>query len=305
MNYKITLFFALILVFFTETNAQTLLQFKSKEGLTFANTEAKKSSTNPKLRSIASISGTFSGQTLTFDISNGKSTIWVYVFQDGTNKDSIIAVPLLYVSVFTINNFVNAKSIITNFSVKDYLKFLPSSLFTTPTSNWIESDQMCTDVIKQQSYISFIAKNPNEKPTLIGLGNNELNPALKMGDPYWTITIGTAGTKTSLNCSVQAITRETSCLALADVKEEFANNNPAFPNPANSFVYFSVPENFISDDSNLELYSNDGNKILENRIFKADGTNFNLPTGFLSNGTYYIKVGNSKLNFVQKFVVNR
>lgn len=303
MNYKFTLFFVLILAFFIETNAQTLIQFKSKDGMTFANTEAKKASTDPKLRSIASIAGTFSSQNLSFDLSTGKSSIWVYVYQDGTNKDSIIAVPVLYVSVFTINNYINAKSLISNLPLTDFLKYLPSSLLST--TSWIDSDIMGKDVLANTDYKTFIGKNPNEKPSVLGMGNNELNPLLKKGDPYWTVTIGDATTTKSLNCSVQAITRETSCISITSVEEEFALNNPAFPNPAKSFVYFTVPDNFISDEAMLELYSNDGTKILENKIFKSDGNKFHLPTDFLTNGSYFIKVGNSNLNFVQKFVVNR
>jgi hypothetical protein len=153
-------------------------------------------------------------------------------------------------------------------------------------------------------YKTYMSKNPTEKPSLLGMGNNELNPLLKKGEAYWTITIGTAGPK-ALNCSVHALTRETSCLSLTNVEEEILNSNPTFPNPANSFVFITFPDLFLNDDSMLELYNNDGTKILENKIYKADGNKFHLPTDFLVNGNYFVKVGNSKLNFVQSFIINK
>jgi len=73
------------------------------------------------------------------------------------------------------------------------------------------------------------------------------------------------------------------------------------PNPANSNVLITIPENFFGKMATIEVYDNTGNKVISSISEVANGNNgFNININDLPNGFYFIKVSDNMGTILKK-----
>lgn len=295
---KVLLVLILVTITFSSSYSQLFSSFKFEEGFTAAKTAAeKKIGANSKFRAAAAAAGDFSVLKSKVDLATAKCELWVYVFESAANKDSIEFIPY----VKSILGYTDVRTVASGVDFSPYLSSLPKS---TITSTYIQSDVACTDIKNNTVYKDFMAANSSATVSFLVLGNNEVDPSLKMGEAYWNSNISD-GIKT-LNCTVHAVTRETVCkqLGQASVESENPLANAIYPNPAGEYVYLELNPELVSAAKEISIIDINGNKVMDLSLsLQTANGKMQIPTAMLSNGSYFLQMTTNTNTYSEKFTI--
>lgn len=295
-NLQFKILFSAIFVFFAfsiNSNAQlgnALTPFTAKAGLTAATKEAKTkskvSNPNPVLRSIATMAISANGLDVSFNMSNGKSAVWVYIFEDKNIPDSITSVALVSVPLF---GYQNIETIAPQLNVGEMLAsfadVLPSKAMSV--TNWLESGEMASKVKQDANYQKLFKKYPNAIPNLIGLGKNEINPLLTMDLEYWSLVFSEDNSP-KYTCYTEAVGGKVTCQEFNFSSIENDNtilNFQIYPNPSSDVLY--INNTFENENYDVEIYDNLGKMI---NAYRNLTSNTSIDLRNFQTGVYQIKI---------------
>jgi hypothetical protein len=232
----------------------------------------------------------------TFDLSNGKSNTWAYVYRsESQNRTTVVVVVKLLI-------------IFQGFSLGDIpfqIPTLGSSLVTTGA--YANSDTFVERLKTDSTYNKYRSDLPGALPDLISLG--ELIPGdsitlpggFPLTEPTWSITWIGAG-DSSMTCFVTAETGQVICrrrsVSISSVATNSSNirgtaNLIVQPNPATQMVRVTIdlPQGVrASDGIGLVLYDEAGRQVLNltDRLAGNGSGVITFDAGNLPSGTYYI-----------------
>jgi len=298
MKRNILIFSLMVFLFSISANAQLTVftPFKVKSGLTFATSEAKKTLANPVLRGIGSVSMELDGGiSLNINVDNGTATTWLFVFQDGDDAEMTASIPVINLPILGYRNALNFgvdASIIDGFLV-----FLPNTPF--PTSNWLDSDLMCEKLRDNNIYKNIKSENDTLSPFSLGLGINEFNPLVTIGEMYWSIVFDP---ESGTSCYVHAETGETTCFVFSSIED--ANSIFAFdvfPNPTSEILNITLDENLSQELLSYDIIDGTGNLI---KSFENNSTN-SISINELPIGNYFLRYNGSQIKLAKQFTVIR
>ncbi|MEZ4723684.1 MAG: T9SS type A sorting domain-containing protein [Candidatus Kapaibacterium sp.] len=263
-----------LLFFSTKSNAQLLVGYTASEGLETAINFTKNdlSFKNPKLTAVATMNQELdmSGFTLKagMNVTNGKSEAWAYAIMDeGTEETAIIGVVKLLFAFQALN--LSGQS---GFEIPGFV--------TEPISlKWRDSKVLVDDLSANATYQNYIKNNPEAEPQTTALSINTFNPLFKMDYPYW---VNTFGIGESFVCYTDAVTGETDCLTLSNVKPMETVSNTFSPNPANNYINLKFDN--ITNLESIRIVDSFGNIVFETRNLE----NIRINTDNLASGSYTI-----------------
>lgn len=295
---KVLLVLILVTITFSSSYSQLFSSFKFEEGFTAAKAAAeKKIGANSKFRAAAAAAGDFTVLKSKVDLATAKCEVWVYVFESAANKDSIEFIPY----VKSILGYTDVRTVASGVDFTPYLASLPKS---PVTSTYIQSDVACTDIKGNSIYTDFMTANPSATVSFLVLGNNEVDPSLKMGEAYWNSNI-TDGIRT-LHCTVHAVTRETVCKQLGQQSVESSNPlaNSIYPNPAGEYIYLELNSELIAAAKEISINDINGNKVMDLGVsLQTENGKIQIPTAMLSNGSYFLKMTTNENTYTEKFTI--
>ena len=267
---------ALLVVFTFSSNAQLLVKYKAKDGVSPARTEAENVVQKPFLTGLGAFAGQLEGVpiNLEFNENDGTATVWIYVFRS-TSPDTSLAYAMTKVLGFYTAVPIN----LSDLDIE--LPFEPESSLDSKT--WMDSDKMIEAIQANDEYKDYKSRNKDAYLQMAGLGNDPINEM-----PMWGVMFTSeAG---NMNCAVDAENGTVTCFDLTDV-EEFSNDSKLniYPNPAREIVFISIPTEHISPAGFLNIYDSRGNLVKSgyNLDVNSDGTVAVSVTN-LSSGTYSV-----------------
>ncbi len=276
MKKYITLI-ATVFLFIINSNAdaQLLAKYTAKEGLATA-VNFTKSDLNfqtPVLVAVATMKQEVESSGINvkpgMSITNGKSEAWVYVILDEeTEETAVVGVIKIFVA-FQALDLSNQ----SGFEV-------PGFVSVPITDNWIDSEELVDDISGNNTYQNYINANPTAEPQTSALSVNTTNSMYMMNYPYW---INTFGENEDLVCYTDALTGETDCQTISNVKYVESISNSFAPNPANNYINIKL-DNGTSKFNNMRIVDIFGNIVHQSSnpsITQIDVTN-------LANGAYTI-----------------
>lgn len=294
-------YFLLIIIAIIACNISVLAQFKAKEGIETATSKVTASGfPSPTLMAIGTINGSIQGfpLQLTFDLSTGNATAWLYIFKSSTADTTA------YVGVVKVLGSYMAyelsPSVIPDFK----------SVFSWETSlsdvSWFNSDEIGTYLAEDTDYQEFKTTNPDAKPSLIGVFSSAKNP-WKVNLTYWGLFWELDGT--NYTCAINAQTGETMCLGGfvgVDDEQNSTVQLSVYPNPATKIAFIKIPKEFQSTDSKFEVFSQKGIKVDELITPQSGEAEYIiLPLDYYSNGIYFLNYSSKSFNKTLKLIVNK
>lgn len=84
-------------------------------------------------------------------------------------------------------------------------------------------------------------------------------------------------------------------------EEDLKNTITLYPNPTDEFLSVQMPENLISETSEISLYDVNG-RLLKSQEFKVENREIRISVENLSNGVYLLRVTNNDQNWSQLFI---
>ncbi len=292
-----------------------LKNFKAKVGFTQADSLLNaKSFPKPELLFVGSMKQIITVPVLgnvqiQFNLSDGTSNGWVYLFRSGDNHDTLRAVIVLNPTLLGQDLGFRAQEVsVTNLLNQGIKVDKEKSLAGI---NWTDSDIFAEKLRGSSEFTTFLANNPDpDKYAIVLLVNTEF-PYVPKDLPYWAGMLQ-KGTNAKA-CAMQAVNLDFSCSNVNSVVEEnniqfFENTNfnsaEIFPNPSetNTSIYLNlISEQFVNISiSNLV---GDYNKSLLSAGLSSGNFSVPIPTEELNSGVYFItiKFGNQILR--KKFIV--
>lgn len=84
-------------------------------------------------------------------------------------------------------------------------------------------------------------------------------------------------------------------------EEDLKNTITLYPNPPDEFLSVQMPENLISETSEISLYDVNG-RLLKFQKLKVENRVIRISVENLSNGVYLLRVTNNDQNWSQLFI---
>lgn len=274
-----------------ETVAQSLLvQFTMKKHVEFARGKAKDGGlSDPKL--VASLTTNqeleYMGQKINvkFNMDNGKSDMWIYVFKEGNDTTKLNA-QLVLETIFGRQS-INVP--LEDIEATDY-----SLASTLDGVNFTDSDEV-TEIIKEnENFADFYNKNNPLDQFSVALFSSLDLEGLTNNEPYWGFVMS-KGTNFKL-CGVHAVDNTVFCSPdIVNVVElEEANRMSAYPNPAEDVIEI---ENFPIK-GNFKIYDVYGRSIDGVPYFiKSNGITLKIQN--LTSGIYYLRTEDDYILFMK------
>jgi len=275
----------------SELSSQSLLvQFTMKKHLEFAREKAKDNGlTDPKL--VAALTTNqdleYLGQTITvnFNMENGKSDMWVYVFKEN-NDTTKISAQLVLETIFGRQNLnVPLEDIqATDYSLANNLDLV----------NYADSDEILKIIKENKDFADYYVKNKPLDQLSVALFSSLDNEVLLNNEPFWGFIMA-KGDNFKL-CGVHAVDKTVFCtpdiVNVIEIKE--ANRMSAYPNPAEDIIEI---ENFTIN-GNFNIYDVYGRKI-DNVPYNLKQNGITLKIQNLTSGVYYLRTENDYLLFLK------
>lgn len=275
-----------------ETFAQSLLvQFTMKKHVEFARSKAKESGLNePNL--VAALTTNqeleYLGQTInvSFNMENGKSDMWVYVFKEGTDTTKLNA-QLILETIFDRQN-INVP--LEEIEATDYS--LSSSLDGV---NYMDSDSVLKIIKENENFADFYDKNKPLEQFSVALFSSLDLEGLANNQPYWGFVMS-KGENFKL-CGVHAVDNTVFCspdiVNIIEIEE--ANRMSAYPNPGEDVIEI---ENFPIN-GNFKIYDVYG-RAIDNVQYNLKQNGITLQIQNLTSGVYYLRTDNDYILFLKK-----
>ncbi len=248
---KIFLFvFSISLFAFVNVHAQLFEKFKAKEAYETALKNVKY--TNPQLLFVGSVNGEFEAGIVkiasVFDFNSGKTELWVVMFNDKNEPDST-------------QTFAVVKSLMgvmaLDISESDMLDFELDLTNPITDANWIDSDVMASELMKNGKFKEFVDKYPKPEVAVIGLFRNTIYEYLDLGKVFWGVQL-IQGEEIQA-CGIEIETKQVICADYGSI-DDFKNGNiSVYPNPA--VEHLNINYNNNVNVQNIELYDLNGNII--------------------------------------------
>lgn len=291
-------FFLLILTFSTVFSQQ---QFKAKEGIA-ASTKAASDGglQSPELMLIATTSEQLEGIpiSISFDISRGTASAWLYLYRSAKQTDSVKLIAVTKI----LNTYI---PLTIPFSGGSNL-FPYRSDTTLKDATWFDSDIMAQKIRENSTFQDFAAKNKDFKLTLTYISINPLPEPVALKDKaIWGIILNSNSAR--LSCLVHGETGEVFCQQVpTDVAMEESNQIKILNNPASENLYISFPIELQSDLNQFSIFNSSGalvkqfknlNPAVSNLIF--------VPIADMGSGIYFLIFNSGNLIINLPFVVLR
>lgn len=274
-----------------ETIAQSLLvQFTMTKHLEFARGKAKENGLNdPKL--VAALTTNqeldYLGQKIkvSFNIENGKSDMWIYVFKEGNDTTKLNA-QLVLETIFGKQG-INVP--LEQIEATDY-----SLSGTLDGLKYTDSDEILKIIKENKNFADFYNKNNPLDQFSVALFSSLDLEGLTNNEPYWGF-IMSKGENFKL-CGVHAIDKTVFCspdiVNVIEIKE--ANRMSAYPNPAEDVIEI---ENFPIS-GNFSIFDMYGRQI-DNVPYHIKSNGITLKIHHLNSGVYYLRTENDYLLFLK------
>ena len=302
MMKKILLIFVGLL-FSYSLQAQLFQSFTAEEGYPFAEEEAEQIYSNVKLQAIGTITASVntgnSNLDIEFNLSNGESDTWVYSFVNADNPIQSTTVVVLRVPILGFQNFTE----LVGDALNDFEAFIPEDPLST--DEWVNSDVMSTAIRNSDNYTYMMGLYPNATASLVGLGVNEINPDLPVGETYWNVNFGSTEDlgETDFICVVHAENENTVCYEFATSSVRDLSDMidfKMFPIPAEDFLNIQTPEELVGKNILVNVFSIDGQFV---NAFENNSEQFSINTSELNSGTYILRLVYQNKVYQTKFIV--
>jgi len=297
MKKLITIIFCLMA--FSSIALAQFLPYLPTEQLAKAREEAASILTEPKLVAVATLTGTLPGMELVGKIqfdntdtdSKGKSTVWIYLFNNIAEPENIQAITIAWtmVGVMPVNvtQFVNNLSALTDIALTKSLDDV----------EWLNSNEMLPYLKSSVPYTNFMSSYPDGIPKYIVLGYADY-ANLDPDTPYWFVTM--TDESDTLLIVVNALDG-----TVTDVNENSTDGTiiSVYPNPAQDFAFVQIPERKISENYSIKLYDLLGNSMITE--IKISSIQSKIDLRNLVTGKYSIHVNNGKENKVLPIIIDK
>jgi len=281
-----------------DTSAQ-FTTFKASEGLSTAQSLANAvggNFTNMEVFIVGTASQTFGPVTVAFDLSSGKSTAWLYLFRSKENKDSVKAYGVVKVP------FLGFQAMeIPYGDIVGMIPFQPDATLKDVT--FIDSDAMMTAIRNNSVYKAAATADQSIKLSYCAVAVNPL-PIYTVGDPYWAAIFTTQHEK--VQCVLNSKTGSLDCFSQEVSVNESVDNLTisAFPNPASSVIFITIPKNIQSAEYTFGLFDQSGNKVTDLKAPTFGETEtVSVAVEALPAGAYFLRFASAKGDYNTKFVV--
>ncbi|MGA2297547.1 MAG: T9SS type A sorting domain-containing protein [FCB group bacterium] len=268
--------------------------FKASDGLSKA--QATTTLTDPELWGIGTVDTTVQVQ-IKFDMSNGTSNVWLYIFHSkSTGELNFCAVTLG--TLFGV--------VVPQPPAYDRLPFKPNKPLTGV--NWIDSDVMLQDLKNSTEYQTFATAHPNTDPSMVALSINNNAPGLTVDSPYWMFKFDIVSSN-SYVCAVEAISGQVTCFTLTDVADAIngtQSNLFIYPNPSANNAFLYIPKSIQSPQAQLAIYDIEGNKVMD--LIAPHNGETELVILSLCNyipGIYFVKYNYKDRIYTNQLVIQR
>jgi len=294
-------------------HAQLLAPFESQRGLKTAMGSAQGSlGLDAELVGVGTFGDfEYQGQSVQFSTTDGKATLWAYVFRSATSGQSkTIAVVSLGGLIFT------------PFDLPDSGLDVPTNaLLLDSNDTYFNSGPMVGRIAGDTAYTRFRAKYPSTRPLFVTLrtytaeDSLELPGGFPIEQPLWTLVWLGSG-DSSLVCAVASKTGETYCqrveLPSSAVPGSAGVPGTAAitvsPNPAAARVRIDldIPDGGDVADVSLLLVTVRGELVadLSSALVDAGGTSMTFDASELPAGTYFVQAVGRNWRGVAACVVN-
>jgi hypothetical protein len=302
MKYFTTLFLIGFVVLSNSLFAQmSFTPYLASEQLEKAKEEVIKKYTDPQLITVATLNGilTLPGLgdiPIAFTTENGddkgKSSAWVYVFRSTAAPENIQAIVVAVTPFSTMPVNLSDMGIPLDFITK-YV-----SNNNLENKSWINSNSVVDALTGSSQYKAFLASYPNAVPKYLNIGYANY-PPLDANTPYWFVQVNAAETDSTiiiingLNGSIVGVDDD------SQLNRTIAN----YPNPANDFISFSIPNELIGKNIEVKLWDNNGSLLFENNMIINDV--YTLDTKKLYSGNYNITFSNGITKTNSTFIINK
>lgn len=304
MKRKVTLSVLVILFFVLKLNSQLLTPYLAKDEFEAAKKSALDSGmVNPELIGVGTAPGSYQisdqlpNVTISFDLTNGKATAWLYLFHsasDTSKQAAIVVAKTIFGTIalqMPLNQFGNLPGM-----TSDGLDL----------SKYINSDKMVENLNQNNDYKNFM-KDASSSLQLIGLYFNKINPLLPLNKALYAISFTSAAG--DMLCSVEAISGTVKCRTFTDVP--YLPIEPStfnvFPNPASKELYIEIPSDLQSVNSSLRIYDSFGEIVTEIYNFPKNGDleHVSLSLDNFSNGMYFLRYVTNGQTYSSQFVIEK
>lgn len=293
MKISISLLTILFLfVINSNADAQLLAKYTANEGLETAIefVETDLNFESPVLTAVATMKQELevSGFTVKPGMSptDGKSEAWVYVFlNEDTEETAVIGVTKIIFAFQALD-----------LSNQDGFE-IPGFVSEPITDDWRDSDQLVDDISANATYQNYIKANPTAEPQTSALSVNTTNSLYIMNYPYW---INTYGDNDEFVCYTDALTGETDCQTVSNVKQVESISNSFAPNPAISYINLKL-DNRNGKFENIKIVD-----IFGNIVFQSDNANNSqIDVTNLANGSYTIMYEYNNKIEIEKLLIQK
>jgi hypothetical protein len=291
---KLNLILAILFLFLIYSNAeaQLLAKYTADEGLETAIefTKSDLDFQSPVLIAVATMKQEVEASGITvkpgMSITNGKSEAWVYVILDeDTEETAVVGVIKIFVAFQALD--------LSNQSGFEVPGFVSEPI----TGNWIDSEEIVDDVSANSTYQNYIKANPTAEPQTSALSVNTTNSMYMMNYPYW---INTFGENEDLVCYTDALTGETDCQTISNVKYVESITNSFAPNPANNYINIKLNNNTSKFD-NIRIVD-----IFGNIVYQTSNPSISLiNVTSLANGSYTIMYEYKNKIEIEKLLIQK
>lgn len=267
-------------------NAQLFQSFTAEDGYPFAEEQAEQIFTNVKLQAIGTITASLdNGIAVQFNIDNGESDTWVYSFINEDDPSQSTSVVVIRVPILGYRNLTNE----VGDALEDFEAFIPEDPLST--DSWINSDVMASSIRGSDDYSYMIGLYPDASASLVGLGVNEINPDLPVGETYWNVNFGSLDDINNVKfiCVVHAENENTVCYEIntGSVRELSGMNDfMMYPVPATEILNIKIPQELQGKNFLVNVFSIDGQFV---NAFENSSEKFSIKTSELNPGVYILR----------------
>jgi hypothetical protein len=233
------------------------------------------------------------------DLSTGDAYTWTVVFCSESDTSKRIAYD---VQAYMSNN--TRKFAIESMAKSTLDKYYPQ--LPAIQGSWMWSDSIFSYIKENKNYQLFRMENDSMLTGLIL--QNQLDTVANTSSPTWFVKLYDKKKDAEYTCRVNAITGETYCpeyKSSSDVEIVSSKNVEIYPNPVNDKLFINLSEEMKNTELDIQMFDIQGNEILTLKNYKAGSENIFLPTEFLNNGTYCLKITSQNNVFNSKFVISK
>lgn len=299
------LFFVIAFAFIVTipANAQLLIKFSAKDGLKEAQSVPELSAMqNPKLIAIMTENYVMDYNgipiSVAFDLSNGDSEMWVYVFVDAANttKNAFVLV---------INTMMGFVSHLMPDEELEFDEFFNEYNFLDEIE-WKDSYFLAENLKNNSDFQAFYNESKNlDLFQVILLVNTSLED-IELYEPYWLLQAESSDAYHF--CTVHSLIGTTNCQSISTSVFEALSKNDfnIYPNPAKDYINISLPELSKEVETQLSIFDIYGREI-DRLSLSAESKEIRYllnQKGF-SSGMYFIKYFANNKQLTIPFIIEK